>query len=320
MSENASHELERLFYPRNLAIVGASPKTDPMFGGNFFMEGAIKQNFQGQIFPVNPRAEYVLGYKAYPSIRDIPCEVDLVIFAVPFNAVLQVMEDCVARGVKFVHLFTAGFSETGRQEHAELERELIKVARNGGIRIVGPNCMGIYSPEGRLAFEPQFPTEPGPIGLFSQSGQLAGYLIDEGASHGLRYSKVVSFGNASDLQAHDYLNYFAWDEKTEIIGSYIEGLKDGWTFFETAKSITQKKPLVVLKGGQTKGGSRAIQSHTAAIAGSIKIWRALCKQAGIISVHTLDEFVAMLSALKRTLVVVSGTLLMHTSIFMLSCF
>ena len=299
MSADLSHELHRLFYPRNIAVIGASPKAGLMGQGNNYIQGAIDMKFTGEIYPVHPSAEEVLGRKAYRSVRDIPEDVDLAIFTVPATAALQVMEDCVAKGVKFVHLFTAGFSESGREEFAEMERKMVEMAQKAGIRIVGPNCMGIYCPEGGLSFQPFFPKTRGPVGFFSQSGQLTGYFVMQGTAKALRFSKAVSFGNASDLKAHDFLNYLSQDEKTEVIGSYIEGLSHGREFLGAVKANMGKKPLVILKGGQTEGGSRATQSHTAAIAGSMKIWKAFCRQTGIISVDSLEEMACTISALQR---------------------
>ncbi|MGA3085618.1 MAG: CoA-binding protein [Thermodesulfobacteriota bacterium] len=301
MSDSILKELHHLFYPKNIAVVGASPKADPMMmsQGNNYIKGSIDQNFSGKIFPVHPKAEAILGFPAYARVRDIPDPVDLVIFTIPAEAALEVMEDCAAKGVKFVHLYTAGFGESERETYAQMEKKLVQMARQNGIRIVGPNCMGIYCPEGGLAFQPFFPTTAGPIGFFSQSGQMAGMFVMKSAAHGLRFSKVVSFGNARDLKAHDFLNYLAQDEKTKIIGSYLEGLDDGIPFVEAAKTITRKKPLVIFKGGLSEGGTRAAMSHTAAIAGSSQIWQALCKQTGIISVFSLDELIFTLSALQR---------------------
>ena len=293
------HELNGLFYPKSIAIVGASPKGGPMGQGNNYIQGAIDMGFKGGIFPVHPQAKEVLGFKAYPTITDIPGDVDLAIFTIPAKAVLQVMAECVAKGVKFVHLFTAGFGETGRTEFAEMETKMIQMAKEAGIRILGPNCMGVYCPEGGLSFQPFFPKTPGSVGFFSQSGQLAGHFVMKGAAKALGFSKVVSFGNARDLKAHDFLNYFIQDEKTQVIGSYIEGLSNGRAFFEAVKANAGKKPLVIYKGGQTEGGSRATLSHTSAIAGSMKIWEAICKQTGIIPVNSLDEMVYTLSALQR---------------------
>ncbi len=301
MSDSILKDLHYLFHPKNIAVVGASPKPDPMMmsQGNNYIKGSIDQNYSGKIFPVHPKAEAILGFPAYARVRDIPDPVDLVIFTIPAEAALEVMEDCAAKGVKFVHLYTAGFGETARMDYAELEKKLVQLAKQNGIRIVGPNCMGIYCPEGGLAFQPFFPTTTGPIGFFSQSGQMAGMFVMKSAAHGLRFSKVVSFGNARDLKAHDFLNYLAQDEKTKIIGSYLEGLDDGKPFVEAAKTITRKKPLVIFKGGLSEGGTRAAMSHTAAIAGSSQIWQALCRQTGIISVFSLDELIFTLSALQR---------------------
>jgi acyl-CoA synthetase (NDP forming) len=294
-----SHELDRLFFPKSIAVVGATPKNKQIGSGNMFIEGAFRQRYQGNIYPINPDAEQVLGYKAYPSVQAIPGEVDLVIFAIPLSAVLPVMKDCAAKGVGFVHMFTAGFSETGRIEHAEIERKVLEIARKNNIRIVGPNCMGIYCPEGGVSFQPQFPSRSGSTAIISQSGSLVNDFVEKGTRSGLYFSKIVSFGNASDLQPHEFLQYLAQDEKTGSIGAYIEGLKDGRSFFDVARRVTRDKPLVVVKGGQTEGGSRATMSHTAAIAGSPAIWRALCKQAGIISVSSTDELILTLATLQR---------------------
>jgi acyl-CoA synthetase (NDP forming) len=279
--------------------VGATPKEKNIGSGNMYIEGAFRQGFKGSIYPVNPDADYILGFKTYPSIRAIPDDVDLVIFAIPLSAVIPVMEDCAAKGVKFVHMFTAGFSETGRAEYAEIEQKALEIAKTNGLRIVGPNCMGVYCPEGGVAFQPNFPNSPGPVAFVSQSGSLVNDFVKKGSYQGLRFSKIVSYGNASDLQPHEFLEYLGQDEKTKVIGSYIEGLKDGRAFFEVAKQITRDKPLVVMKGGQTEGGTRATMSHTAAIAGSPRIWEALCKQTGIISVDSVDELILTLAALRR---------------------
>ncbi|MBW2179721.1 MAG: CoA-binding protein [Deltaproteobacteria bacterium] len=300
MNDGIIRELDSLFYPKNIAVIGASPKaTGFLWGGNSFLEGAIKLNFKGKLYPVHPTAESILGLTAYKSILDIPDEVDLVIFSVPHSVVLKVMEECVEKKVKFVHLFTAGFSETGLEENISLEKQLISMAKKGGVRVIGPNCMGLYCPEGGLSWSKSMPGKIGTTGFLSQSGQLAGHFVDTGEHHGLSFSKVVSFGNSSDLKCHDFLKYLALDEKTKSIGAYLEGLKDGKAFFQTARELTRKKPLVAWKGGQTEGGSRATTSHTASIAGSQAVWQSMCKQAGIIQVHSLDEMVFTLTAFQK---------------------
>ena len=300
MKQEQTHDLNTLFYPKTVAFVGASPKVAGfMWGANGFIGGYVRFNYQGKIFPVHPTASSIMGFKTYKSILDIPDELDLVIFAVPYTAVLPIMRDCVEKKVKFAHIFTAGFSETGLPENTELENELLSIAKAGGVRVVGPNCMGLYCPEGGITWTNEFPTVPGQVGFVSQSGQLAGQFIGAGQPAGLYYSKVVSFGNASDLKAHEYFNYLAEDEKTSIIGGYLEGLKDGREFFEFAKNTTRKKPVVVWKGGQTEGGGRATMSHTGSIAGTPEIWQSLCQQTGVISASSMPELVGTISALQR---------------------
>lgn len=299
MSEKCDHDLDKLFYPRHIAYVGASPKKGKRWSsGNAYISGAFNQDFQGDIYPVHPTAKNILGYKVYAGIGDIPGEIDLAVFTIPTSAALQVMEDCVAKGVKFVHLLTAGFSETGQSEHSAIEDRIVEIAQKGGIRIIGPNCMGVYCPEGGIAWNDQFPTRSGNVGFFSQSGQLATHFILQGPKRDIYFNKVVSFGNARGVKAHEFLEYFAQDSRIDIIGAYLEGLRDGRAFFEAARRITPKKPVIIWKGGQTEGGSRATLSHTAAIAGSQKIWQAMCRQAGIISVHSMQEALSTFAALR----------------------
>jgi acyl-CoA synthetase (NDP forming) len=293
-----NHPLQKLFYPESIAVVGASPKGNFGFGGNGPILGAIRQNFQGNIYPVHPKAEAILGYKAYASVRDIPGKVDLAIFSVPLAVVEQVMKDCVEKKVEFVHLYTSGFSETGRSEHALIEQRIIDLAKANNIRVVGPNCMGIYCPDGGLAWGEMFQTRSGSIGVFSQSGQLANIFISNGETCGLSFSKVISFGNASDLNARDFLDYLSRDPKTDIIGAYLEGIDQGRAFFDLAKETTLRKPMVIFKGGMTDGGARASKSHTSSLAGSPEIWKGLCSQTGIIPVFSKEELITTISALK----------------------
>ena len=290
--------LDSLFMPKNIAVIGASPRKKwGWSSGNAWIAGSIAMGLPGIIYPVHPKADSIMGYKAYASILDIPGQIDLAIITIPLAGVIDVLKQCIQKKVKFVHLLTAGFSETGREEFKNAEADIIRVAQSGGIRIIGPNCMGLYCPEGGLSWNDTFPRKPGSVGLFSQSGQLGYEIIMNTKPLNTRFSKAVSFGNASDLKAHEFLEYLATDDKTEIIGAYLEGLRDGRKFFEAARRITPSKPLVIWKGGQTAGGSRATQSHTAAIAGSQVIWKAMCEQSGIISVHSTIEMVNTLQAL-----------------------
>ena len=163
--------IDLLFHPKSIAVVGASPKAKTR--ANQWIRAFMHLNYQGKLFPINPKADHIMAYKSYPSILDVPDDIDLAIFSVPFQVVIPVMKDCVKKRVKFVHLFTAGFSETGEEENAEMEQELIRIAQEGGIRLIGPNCMGVYCPEGGVGWMDLFPQNSGPVGFVSQSGQLA---------------------------------------------------------------------------------------------------------------------------------------------------
>jgi acyl-CoA synthetase (NDP forming) len=290
-------DLNTLFYPRSIAVLGASPKRKwDWTSGNSWIAGSIKMGFHGSIYPVHPKAKSVLGYRAYRSVLDIPDEVDLAIFTIPSTAAVESVRQCAQKRVRYIHLLTAGFGETGLEQFAKIENELVNIAGTGKVRIVGPNCMGVYCPEGGLSWSNEFSAEPGAIGLFSQSGQQAYRVIRSGAPVGLRFSKVVSFGNACDLKAHDFLAYLARDSETTVIGAYLEGLAEGRAFMNTVKETSPRKPVIVWKGGQTEGGSRAALSHTSAIAGSRKIWDAFCTQTGIVQVHSLEEMIFTLRA------------------------
>ena len=300
MTPSPSHDLHKLFHPRSVAVVGASTRRGTTWdSGNAYINGCIRQSFKGRLFPVHPNAKSILGYHCYGSILDIPEPVDLAIICIRASAAKQAIEACAQKGVRFVHMLTAGFGETGQAPDADEEDQIMAIARKAGMRIVGPNCMGLYCPEGGLAWNGELPDRPGSVGLFSQSGQLANMIVRTSAQEDIYFSEVASFGNASDLQAHEFLAYLGEDPKTDVIAGYIEGLKNGRAFFEAAKIATRDKPLVVWKGGQTEGGSRATRSHTAALAGSFQTWQGMCRQAGIISVDSLSEMVHTLAALQR---------------------
>jgi len=215
--------------------------------------------------------------------------VDYVISSVPARVVPQLVEDCGFKGVKTIHFFTAGFSETGDEERAEMEKQAVRRARELGIRIIGPNCMGLYVPSAGLSFMPGLPTESGPVAFISQSGANAGDFIRVTAVRGIRYSKVISYGNAADLDESDFFEYCAADPETRVIAAYIEGVKDGRRFLQALRKAARVKPVVILKGGRTEAGGRAAHSHTGALAGSIQVFDAACRQAGAVRVDTLEE-------------------------------
>lgn len=279
--------LEEILHPQAVAVVGASE--NPATRGYNFTQYLLNYGYRGGIYPINPNYSEVLGIKAYPRLSDIPGSVDYVICCIPASGVLDMLKDCSQKGVKAVHLFTARFSETGRQDAAELESEILKQAKRSGIRLIGPNCMGIYYPREGLSFGYDFPTEPGSVGVAFQSGGASTILIRLASLRGIRFSKVISYGNALDYNESDFLDYFSQDSETKIILSYIEGVKDGKRFIKALRNAASTKPVIIIKGGRGKAGTRAVASHTAALAGSMKIWEAVITQAGAISAQNLDE-------------------------------
>ncbi|TEU01691.1 MAG: acyl-CoA synthetase, partial [Dehalococcoidia bacterium] len=282
-------EIEAIFHPRSIAVVGASANPDTP--GYDYISSLQKFGYSGRIYPVNPRAEEILGLPAFPSLRDLPRQVDYVISCVPAAAVLELVDDCAAKGARALQLFTARFSETGRREGAELERRLAERARAAGVRIIGPNCMGLLYPRQGISFRADMPRQPGNMGLLSQSGNLLFELTYLGGPRGLRFSKAVSYGNGLDLTEADFLDYFAEDAESAVVGAYIEGIRDGRRFLAALAGAAARKPVVVLKGGRTAAGWRTAASHTAALAGQQAVWDAAVTQAGALAVDTVEEFI-----------------------------
>ncbi len=284
------HVLDKIFNPRSVAVVGASP--DPNKAGYHFFKGLVDLQFDGAVYPINLDGGDVLGFKGYRSLRDVSASIDYVIVAIPAYKVPKIIEDCVAKGVKTVHVFTSGFSETGKADRIELEAQIAETAMAGHVRVIGPNCMGIYHPKIGLSNFGIFRSkERGSVGFVSQSGGNTGDFGRMGLVRGLRFSKLVSYGNASDLDSTDFMEYFAWDPETKIICAYIEGVKDGRRFAKVLKEAAMAKPVIILKGGLTKAGTRAVSSHTGVLAGSDAMWAALFNQTGAIQVQSLREMI-----------------------------
>jgi acetyltransferase len=285
--------LHYAFYPRSVAVVGASDQT--LSAGYHFLKHLVDLGFSGGIYPVHPKKDTILRLKAYPALKDVPGDVDLVICCVNTEHVLSLLEECKMKNVKAVHLFTARLGETGRPQALELERQIKDTAGRLGVGLIGPNCMGIYSPESRVAFGYGMPAEAGDIGLVFQSGGAASILVQSGVLLGLRFSKVLSYGNAMQVDESDILDYLANDEKTRVIGAYFEGVRDGGRFMRSLSAAARKKPVIAIKGGRGKAGTRAVASHTAAVAGSHNIWDTAFQQAGVIQVKDIDEMTGLLS-------------------------
>lgn len=283
---------ERLFHPESIAVIGASE------GSFFYLLGPSVTGYKGKLYAVNPNRDSVLNFKCYKSILDINDDIAFASVTLPAKYTPHVMRECVEKGVKTVHFFTSGFSETGTEEGKKLEQELLKISKKGNTRILGPNCMGVYCPESGLSFMPGFPKKPGPVAFISQSGALTEQVVYSGRLRGVGFSKVVSYGNAIDLDNSDFIEYLAEDPKTKIIATYIEGTKNGRNFYETIKEAVKKKPVIVWKGGQTERGAVAVSSHTGSLAGSGNIWKAALNQIGAVNIrdleHLIDTFLVFL--------------------------
>ena len=287
--------LDLMFNPRSIAFVGATEQLGKW--GFIIFNNLITGGFPGKIYPVNPGRAEVLGYRAYPTVREVPGELDLVVIAAPAGGVLAAVEDCAAKGVKAVVVISAGFKEMGGAA-AELEAEMAAKARAAGMVLVGPNGQGVCCPKNRVyPWMPHFFYPPaGPVAVVSQSGNVQGLMMTELWKLGIGVSKGVSSGNEADLGAADFLSYFGQDPDTKVILSYMEGLTDGRRFLEIGRETAGQKPVVLLKGGLTESGVSAAKSHTGALAVSDELFAAACRQAGLIRAKTIYEASVMAAA------------------------
>jgi acyl-CoA synthetase (NDP forming) len=289
--------LHRALHPRSVAVVGARKVDDYMWLRNVL-------TFDGPVYSVNIDEREIPGIEAlnvpnYARLTDIPEPVDFAIVAVPRGASPIVLKDAIAKGVAGVSMFTAGFAETAEDEGRKLQSTITAMAREAGIALIGPNCMGVYHPKLGIRNHIEQPTgDAGNVAFISQSGTHAINFSLYGGSQGLKLSKVISYGNGIVLDSPDYLEYLLQDEETTIIGMYIEGVHDGRRLFEVVKRIPPQKPLLVWRGGQTAAGSRATASHTASLAQASEIWDALFRQTGAIRIDGLEEMVDAIKALQ----------------------
>jgi len=288
-------DLDFMFHPRSIAVVGASQ--DATKRGYGYVDALLHHGYKGPIYVINPRGQDVLGLKGYRSLLEVPGPVDYVISSIPATVVLQLVDESAKKGVKVIHFFTARFSETGHAEGIQLERDLLRKAKGANIRVLGPNCMGIYYPAGGLSFM-RFSKEKGGVGILSQSGGNVSEIVFLANLRGVHFSKAVSFGNAFDINESDLVEYFTEDPETEVIAAYVEGVRDGPRFIRAIRAATERKPVIVLKGGNTEAGTRAVASHTASLAGSRRIWEAAASQTNAVLVDSLEELVDMLVAFR----------------------
>jgi len=288
-------KIDRMCRPRGLAVFGAMSR--PGAFALTIMCSHLMYGYKGEIYPIAGRGDEVLGRRIYRTIGEVEGPVDLASVSVPAAEVPAVLRACLAKGVAGATIHSSGFAESGAEGRA-LQQEIAEIAAQG-LKVIGPNCFGIHCPAGGTTLLPGFdyPEEAGQVGMLFQSGGMANDLIHEAAATGVRFSKVISFGNGCDLDAVRILEYLAGDPETEIIAAYLEGIGEGRRFLEVVHSITPAKPVLIWKGGLTPFGGRATMSHTGSLGGEAEIWRAALRQAGAVVLDSADELMDTLTVL-----------------------
>ena len=283
--EEILRAMRRIMQPEAVAVIGASPEDGKI--GNSVMKNLINGGYQGAIYPIHPRAEDILGKKCYKSVTDIPGQVDIAIFCIPARVVAQVLEEVGQKQIPGAILIPSGFAEVG--EHA-LQEEVVQVARQHNIRLMGPNIYGFYYTHKNLCATFCTPyDEKGKVALSSQSGGVGMAIIGFSRSTKMGVSAIVGLGNKSDIDEDDLLTFFEQDPNTQVMAMHVEDLKDGRAFAEVAQRVSKKKPIVVLKAGRTSMGARAARSHTGALAGDDRIYDAVLRQSGVIRAGSLND-------------------------------
>ena len=287
--------LEALFAPDSVAVVGAS--ANPSKLGYVITDNILKYGYKGRVYPINPNEDKILGIDAYPRITEVPGPVDLAVIAVPSKAVAGVMKDCGEKGVRAAIVITAGFRETGVQG-GQMEREVMGIAAEYGIDVLGPNCLGLIDTNSSLnaSFAASMP-QRGQISFMSQSGALCTGVLDWAAVNHVGFSTFVSLGNKGDLNEVDFIRAWKDDPNTKVVMAYLEGVVDGQAFIEASRELTRVKPFVVVKAGTTSAGSRAVSSHTGTLAGSDTAYDAAFEKAGILRARSVGDLFAYATAL-----------------------
>ena len=288
-------ELKPFFEPNAVAIIGATNKKGKV--GNVIFEN-FKRNkeqgiFKGNIYPVNPKLNEIEGYRVYNSVKELPDDTDLAVIAIPAPFVPNTMREIAEKGIKAVIIITGGFGELG-EEGKKMEEEILQIAKENGIRVIGPNCVGVYVPDTGVdtVFLPEEKMDrpkSGSIAFVSQSGAFAAAMLDWAALAGIGIGKMVSYGNKIDVDDADLMDYFIYDDSIKVVTLYIEGVKDGRKFIEAAKRITKVKPVIALKSGRTEYGAKAASSHTGSLAGADVIYDAVFKQTGILRAEDFEH-------------------------------
>jgi acetyltransferase len=279
--------LEMLSDPQSVAVIGAS--RDERKLGYGVLSNIIKYGYQGRVYPINPKADEILGLRCYPSVLDVPDPIDLAVVVIPSKYVASSLEECGQKGVKGVIIITAGFREVGG-EGMKMERELIAIAQRYGMRLVGPNCLGIIDTVAKLnaSFAAGMPL-PGSIAFMSQSGALCTAVLDVSLGERVGFSRFVSLGNKADLNEIDFIETWRDDPHSRVIMAYLEGIADGARFMRVAREVTKHKPIIAIKSGTTSAGSRAVSSHTGTLAGSERAYEAAFNQTGIIRANSVQD-------------------------------
>ena len=286
-------KFEPLFNPKTIAVIGASATGHTI--ANTFIRRVKEFGYKGDIYPIHPKALTVNGLRAYPSLGETPEPVDYAYIAIGSGAVPPLIEAANGR-VSYAQVISSGFGEV--EEGVALQAELVDAGRLGGCRVIGPNCLGTYSPRGGLTFPENAPQSLGHVGVISQSGGLGTDIVKRGQMRGIAYSGLVTVGNCADINPNDILEFYLADQQTKVIGLYLEGIQDGRRFFDLLNKAKGNKPIVVLKGGRTDEGRKAAASHTGSLAGNEQVWEALERQTGLILAETLDDFLDCLMALQ----------------------
>ena len=282
-------DLKNFFEPKGIVVIGAS--RNPRKPGNIILKNLVEMQYAGNIFAVNKKAVEVLGKKAYLSVKDIQEQIDLAIIATPAQTVYTILEDCAAKKINDVLVVSAGFSEAGNEKEEEKLRDLIKKKK---MNVLGVNCLGSYDAYSGLdtLFNPRERMDrpkKGGLSLVCQSGAVGSVILDMMAKENYGLRRFVSYGNATGLDESDFVEFLGKDEKTKVIGLYIEGIHNGEKFLETCKKVSKKKPIIVLKSGITSKGAEAAKNHTGVLAGNIDIYKGIFKQGGVLQVKTIEE-------------------------------
>ncbi len=282
-------KLDYFFSPKSVAVIGVS--RNPKKVGHVIFRNFSEGKFKGKLYPVNPKVDEILGSKCYPSISKVPGRVDLAVISIPAEFVPGTLEECGKKKIPAVIIISGGFKEIGRND---LEDAVVRILKKYKIRVIGPNCIGIYDPHSDVDtfFLPRYKLErpgDGSIAFISQSGALGSVILDWMAMKNYKISKFISYGNASDVDEADLIEYLANDKRTKVICAYFEGVKQGRKFYEIVSKVANKKPVIALKGGKTAEGNKAVSSHTGSMAGVSEIYSAAFEQSGVIEADNLEE-------------------------------